>query len=127
MGTEREAWDDVDQRVSELGQRLRQHFGGSGDDERGAAMREAVRALTAALDRVGASISAAANDPEVRDAARDATTALGRAVGATLDELGRQIDALAKRRGETTAPSGAGSGDTRPPPPDQAALGHPAP
>lgn len=89
----KEAWDEVGERLRELGEELRQHYGDSGEDDEPAPERvgESLDTLIRAADRLAASAGEAMRDDEVRERARVALRALAEALEVTFAELGSRL------------------------------------
>jgi hypothetical protein len=88
-----EAWNQAREQLASLGDKLAAHYrrlvGEEGPQEE--QVRDALRTLGAAFDRVMESLGTAARDPEVRETLRGAATSLASAVGATFSRLGEEL------------------------------------
>jgi hypothetical protein len=82
-------WERLGHQISSLGEKLKTRYrseaGASGPSEE--EVREALRTLGGAWDRVTSALSAAARDEEVRKAARQAATSFAEAIEAALSEI----------------------------------------
>jgi hypothetical protein len=95
-----EAWEQVKQRFESLGSSFRRHYqeqgsgeeSGSGEQE----VKDALKTLTEAADRLATSTGKALRDPQVRDEVKGAGSALVDALNATFSELGGEFR---KRKG----------------------------
>jgi hypothetical protein len=105
----KQAWSDVEQRLSTLGQAIKEHYRAAGDDEPdvGAKVggdRDVVAALNGAFDRlvaavreVGERAADVARDDDVKAQARQAAASLNDALSATVTMIGEQVGGLFKR------------------------------
>ncbi|MGH8875362.1 MAG: hypothetical protein ACRDVM_08965 [Acidimicrobiia bacterium] len=94
------AWRRVAEQVSALSDRFRDHY--LTEDAEGPtdeAVREALRTLGEALNRVVVSLGHALGDPDVREAAKQTAGGLVTAMGAAFSELGEEL-----RRGRDHSP-----------------------
>ncbi len=76
-----------------LGERLRDTYRNvsNGDGPSEEEVREALAILAGAWDQVAGSVSAALQDPEVRERLKAAAGSFANAVGTTISELGAEI------------------------------------
>jgi hypothetical protein len=132
----REAWTEVGRRFEELGRALRSHFeresapaaeGAAGAEAPGeqpdvsadrdrAAMRDALRKLSQAAQRLGENAGEAVRDPAVRESAQRAARTFGDALETTFSELGDEIrERVRARRGSDAAGPGAEPQQVTPP------------
>jgi hypothetical protein len=87
-------WGKVSTELSSLGDRLRQTYrrvaseDGPTEDE----IKSALATLAGAWDQVAASLSTALNDPETRTHLRKAAGVFAAALGATVSDLGEELD-----------------------------------
>jgi hypothetical protein len=94
------SWDEVGRRFNDLGRHLQAAWGegrssaatGAGDE-----LRDAGDKVRAALDDLADTITRSANDPEVRDAARSATSGVAEALAATLRQAADHLDRTSRR------------------------------
>jgi hypothetical protein len=123
----KQAWSDVEQRLSTLGQAIKEHYRAAGDDEpdvgttvgsdreAGAALKGAFDRLVAAVREVGERAADVARDDDVKAQARQAAASLNDALSATVNMIGEQVGGLFKRSdkkgsepaGPTAPPAGA--------------------
>ena len=95
---ERDAWDEVSDRFSRLGKRLRKATSGTAAENGDrAAVADAFRTLVDALDGAATSLSKAVQDPAFRDEAKAAASSLGDAVAASFNEIGDDLKDRFKR------------------------------
>jgi hypothetical protein len=84
-----DAWERLGRQISSLGEKLKSRYrseaGASGPSEE--EVREALRTLGGAWDRVTSALAAAARDEEVRRAARQAANSFAEAIEAALSEI----------------------------------------
>jgi len=97
------AWKRVTEQFSSLADRVRQHYreqdpASPTPGEAGDSVRDALRTLGDAADRLATSVGDAVRDPEVRQTARTATNSLVDAVGLTLSQLAGDLRARTDRR-----------------------------
>ena len=133
----KQAWSDVEQRLSTLGRAIKEHYRAAGDDEpdvgatvggddeAGAALKGAFDRLVAAVREVGERAADVARDDDVKAQARQAAASLNDALSATVNMIGEQVGGLFKRsdkKGSEPAGSNAPPADTsiEAPPPDDA-------
>ena len=88
---ERDAWDEVSDRFSRLGKRLKQATAGAADAGDRDAVTDAFKSFVEALDNAATSLSKAVQDPAFRDEAKAAASSLGDAVAATFTEVGDDL------------------------------------
>ena len=137
----KQAWSDVEQRLTTLGQEIKQHYRAAGDDEpdvdatvgsdreAGAALKGAFDRLVAAVREVGERAADVARDDDVKAQARQAAASLNDALSATVNMIGEQVGGLFKRpdkKGSEPAGSPAPPADpsiTAPPPDDAPTTG----
>ncbi len=104
MTDPKQSWEQVGERLSELGNRLRRHF----EAEQAAAETEAAKdALRKVMDSMGHALEALSNavrDPGVQEEAKHAARSLGDAVTTTVDKLGAELRAKRERRDEGESP-----------------------
>jgi hypothetical protein len=109
----RQAWTDVGERFTALGDAVR-HRGGTGrtatpgSEGDGGALREAFDKVMAAVRELGEQASTVVKDPDVRAHTREVAQSLNSALSATVDRIGGEVDALArkaKRSGRADPPS----------------------
>jgi hypothetical protein len=129
----KQAWSDVEQRLSTLGQAIKEHYRAAGDDEpdvgataggdreAGAALKGAFDRLVAAVREVGERAADVARDDDVKAQARQAAASLNDALSATVTMIGEQVGGLFKRPGNkgaepaaSTSPPAAPSIETPP-------------
>jgi hypothetical protein len=102
MSDAKQSWDEVGNKFSGLGRKLKQHL----DEEReGESAQEAGRDVKAALERMVDSLDdafdalgKAAKDPEVRNDVSDAGRSLVGAIGTSLEQLGDEVRRTVERR-----------------------------
>jgi hypothetical protein len=105
----RQAWSDVGDRFSALGEAVRrrggsEHATGSPDDGGegdGGALRDAFGKVIDAVRELGEQASTVVKDPDVRAHTRDVTKSLNAALSATVDRIGGEVDALARKAKRT--------------------------
>ena len=114
-------WDDVGRRFTELGAQLTQAWQATFTAEESAAeLRSASEKVRSALDDVADSITRVADSPDVRDAARRATSSVADALAVTLQQVADHFDRAADRA--RSQPAGGGhelvrdEGEDTPPP-----------
>jgi hypothetical protein len=105
----KQAWSDVEQRVSTLGQMMKDRYRGAadgepdagvtvGDDhEAGAALKGAFDRLVAAVREVGDRAADVARDDDVKAQARQAAASLNDALSATVNMIGEHVGGLFRR------------------------------
>jgi hypothetical protein len=119
----RQAWGDVGDRFTALGEAMRRRGpggdaaagegGGGGGGSVGGdagALREAFDKVIAAVRDLGDQASTVVKDPDVRAHTRDVAHSLNAALSATVDRIGGEVDALArkaKRTGRSEPPTGS--------------------
>lgn len=100
-----QAWNEAREQLAALGDKLAAHYrrlvGEEGPQEE--QVRDALRTLGAAFDRVLESLGAAARDPEVQETLRAAATSLAGVLGTTLSRLGEE---LRRNRGQDPPTTG---------------------
>lgn len=88
-------WDEVTDRFSELGHRLKSTYRkvadeqGPTEDE----IKEALSTLAGAWDQIAGSVSDILRDPEARDGLKRAAGSLASALGSTLSDLNSEFGA----------------------------------
>jgi hypothetical protein len=93
----KEAWNDVGRRFESWGQRLADRYeaakppGGETPQEAQRKLEEAAREITERLDRAFTALDGTFRDEQAKQDLKDAVTALGNAVGATVTEAGEAI------------------------------------
>ena len=108
----KQAWSDVEQRLSALGKTMKQRYRAAedgapdasavGDDhEAGAALQSAFDRLVAAVREVGERAADVARDDDVKAQARQAAASLNDALSATVNMIGEQVGGLFRRPGKT--------------------------
>jgi hypothetical protein len=117
----RQAWGDVGDRFSALSETVRRRGasgaaagggGGGSDGGDGGALRDAFDKVMGAVRDFGEQASTVVKDPEVRAHTRDVAQSLNAALSATVDRIGGEVDALArkaKRTGRTEPPADPGA------------------
>lgn len=123
----KQAWSDVEQRVSALGQMVKEHYRGAGDGEQeadaiaggrdaGPELKAAFERLLAAVREVGERAADMARDDDVKAQARQAASSLNDALSATVNMIGEQVGALFKRSDKDgTEPAGSTAPPIDPP------------
>lgn len=90
---ETDPWTAFHDEFGELGRKIRETYrrvsdeDGPDEDE----IRDAFGTLAGAWDQVAGSVSAALQDPEVRQRVKDAASAFATAVGRTISDLGTEL------------------------------------
>lgn len=89
----RDPWTTFHQEFGGLGDRLRDTYRkvSNGDGPSEQEIKDAFGTLLGAWDQVAESVSAALQDPEVRQRLKTATASLATAVSATISELGSEL------------------------------------
>ena len=94
MTDARAKWNELGDQLNELGLKLRLHFeqagtedGTEGDND----VREALRAVTAAVEQAFDAVGTAAKDDAVRSDVKDAGRSVVEALEATFAELGERF------------------------------------
>ncbi|MDQ1448742.1 MAG: hypothetical protein QOC79_1713 [Actinomycetota bacterium] len=93
MAEAKEKWDEVGDRWSDLGRRLKDRFDANaafGTDER-EKVNDALRQLAAALDAGFTTIGATLRDPAMRDEMKSAGTSIADAIAATMRDVSESI------------------------------------
>jgi hypothetical protein len=95
------AWNRVSEQFSSLADRVKQHYQSRPSEEPAAAqepaegavdnVRDALRTLGDAADRLASTVGDAVRDPDVKSDAKRAANSLVDAVGLTLSQLGGEI------------------------------------
>jgi hypothetical protein len=97
----RTSWDEVGDRLQELGLKLQLHLeqaakeGRTEDEDR---IREALHAVGDAVEQAFTALGNAAGDDAVRDDLRDVGGSVVGALEATFSELGDRVRSLVERR-----------------------------
>ena len=111
----KQAWNDVEQRLSALGQMVKEHYRGAddgqpdadatagGDGDAGAELKGAFERLVAAVRDVGERAADVARDDDVKAQARQAAASLNDALSATVNMIGEQVGGLFKRQDKKVA------------------------
>ena len=100
MPDPRASWEQVGERLSDLGLKLKLHFeraaheGRAEDEDK---VREALRALGSAVDQTFTALGSAASDSAVREDAHDVGRSVLAALDATFAELGERFRSSIKR------------------------------
>ncbi len=93
MSDAKEKWDEVGDRWSDLGRRLKDRFDANaafGADER-EKVNDALRQLAVALDAGFTTIGATMRDPAMRDEMKSAGTSIADAIAATMRDVSESI------------------------------------
>ena len=107
----KQAWSDVELRLSALGQMMKDRYRGAADDEPAdaavggdheadAALKRAFDRLVAAVREVGERAADVARDDDVKAQARQAAASLNDALSATVNMIGEHVGGLFKRPGK---------------------------
>ncbi|HEU4895268.1 MAG TPA: hypothetical protein VFT85_05485 [Acidimicrobiia bacterium] len=90
---ERDPWTAFHREFGGLGERLRDTYRkvSDGDGPSEQEIKDAFGTLLGAWDQVAESVSAALQDPEIRQRLKTATASLATAVGVTISELGSEL------------------------------------
>jgi hypothetical protein len=94
MTDARAKWNELGDQLNELGLKLRLHFeqaGPEGGAEGDKDVREALRAVTAAVEQAFDAVGTAAKDDAVRTDVKEAGRAVVEALEATFAELGERF------------------------------------
>jgi len=100
MADPRTNWEQVGERLEELGLKLKLHFEQASDEDRPAVeddIRRALRSVGDAVEQVFTAVGIAARDEGVRDDARDVGRSLVDALDTTFSELGERFRSAVKR------------------------------
>jgi len=95
------SWEQVGQRLSELGLKLKLHLeqaqkeGRTEDEDR---IKEALRSVGAAVEQAFTAVGNAARDEAVRDDAKDVGRSLLEALDTTFSHLGERFRSTMKKR-----------------------------
>ena len=115
----KQAWGDVGDRFSALSEAVRRRGASTeasgttgGDEGDGGALRDAFDKVIAAVRDLGEHASTVVKDPDVRTHTRDVAQSLNAALSATVDRLGGEVDALARKAKRTGRPDSPGGGTT---------------
>jgi hypothetical protein len=87
------AWDQVGERFTELGQRIKSQFDARtafGDAER-AKVDDALKKLTDALDAAFSTIGDTMKDPDIRSQLKETATSLANAVTTTFHQVADEV------------------------------------
>ncbi|HEU4318723.1 MAG TPA: hypothetical protein VFS66_01435 [Acidimicrobiia bacterium] len=89
----RDPWTTFHEEFSELGDQLKDTYRKAASDEGPSEeeIKDAFGTLASAWNQVAGSVSAALQDPEVRQRLKDAGSAFATAVGNTIAELGSEL------------------------------------
>jgi hypothetical protein len=115
----RQAWSDVGDRFGALSDAVRRRGTGSeptGDAGRGGdsgALRAAFDKVMDAVRDLGDQASTVVKDPDVRAHTRDVAQSLNAALSATVDRIGGEVDALARKAKRSDRATGSGDGSAR--------------
>jgi beta-phosphoglucomutase-like phosphatase (HAD superfamily) len=93
MAEAKEKWDEVGDRWSDLGRRLKDRFDANaafGADER-EKVNDALRQLAAAVDAGFTTIGETLRDPAMRDEMKSAGTSIADAIAATMRDVSESI------------------------------------
>ena len=91
MPEHHDAWDEVSDRFSRLGKRLKAAATNAADDGDRDAVTDAFKSFVDALDNAATSFSKAVQDPGFREDAKAAASSLGDAVAAAFTEIGDDL------------------------------------
>lgn len=100
MTDERAGWDEVRERLNELGLKLQLHYeqaGGEGHDEDTDKIKEALRTIGDAVEQAFGALGTVVKDDAVRDDVKDVGRSLLDALDATFSELGDRFRSAVKR------------------------------
>ncbi len=103
-----EAWAALGEQFADIGRRFREDYErvstatAAGTDEARSSFEEAVAEVRAAVEGSAKAIGESLRDPKIREETTEAGSALFRAVGVTISELGQKLQAQAER-GQSTA------------------------
>ncbi len=86
-----EAWSDVGQHFSQLGQTLKTHYQQAGGTEPRPELDEALKGLLDSLGHAFEAFGNAARDPELATASKQTAKSLAQAVTVTFGEVGGQL------------------------------------
>ncbi len=86
-----QAWSEVGQHFSDLGQRLKHHYQQPGSSDKGDKVDEALRGLADSLGRALDAVGTAARDPELAQQSKATARSLAQAVGVTFGEVSDQL------------------------------------
>jgi len=97
------AWNRVTEQFSALADRVKQHYqthdqAAPTPAEAGDSVRDALRTLGDAADRLASTVGDAVRDPDVKSTARTAANSLVDAIGLTLSQLGGDLRARTDKR-----------------------------
>ncbi len=113
-GNAKDAWDQVGDHFAGVGRRLSERYKALGSEQADAPsadqekVKEAIRTVTAQLDRAFTSLGDTLRDPEAQAGLKKAVGSLGDALTATFSEAADRIRGMGSRSGEAS--------DTPPPP-----------
>ena len=86
MTEEKAAWEEVGDRLEALALKVKLHAKEELSED-GTAVKNAFERLTEVINQAAEAVSDACHDPAVRDDAREAMSALGRALSKSLERL----------------------------------------
>jgi hypothetical protein len=102
MTTTKEAWEQFQADMNNLGGELRRHYqDNSTDSEKKAELNRSLEQLRQAADAVFSSLETASRDPEVRSSTRAAARSFGSALRETFHEVGDEIEKALRKPAET--------------------------
>jgi hypothetical protein len=109
FGGAREAWAEFGDAFADIGRQFREDYeqvsegASEGSEESQQSIQRAVKAIRAALDQTARAIGGSLRDPQVKQETAEAGSALLKAVGVTLSEVGEALRRDAeKERGTST-------------------------
>ena len=114
LSRSREAWAALGDEFADIGRRFREDYekvsetAATGSEESQKSIARAVSAIRTAVDGTARTIGEALRDPKIREETEEAGSALLRAVGVTLSELGQTLQRDAEREKETGSTSATG-------------------
>jgi hypothetical protein len=96
------AWNRVTEQFSSLAERVRSHYQNRpaeepGPSEANDSVRDAMRSLGDAADRLASTVGDAVRDPDVQSDAKRAANSLVDAIGLTLSQIGGEIRSRSER------------------------------
>ena len=113
----KDAWNEVGQRFSDLGDRLAERYRALGDDSGESAeegrrkVEEALKGVREQLDRAFTSVGDTMRDPAAKESLGKAVSSLGEALSATFSEASGEIrKRLASRGTPPSEPPAGGTG-----------------
>jgi hypothetical protein len=107
-GSAKDAWDEVGEHFAGVGRRLSDRYKSLGSERPDATpedqekVKEAIRTVTAQLDRAFTSLGDTLRDPEAQAGLKKAVGSLGDALTATFSEAAERIRSRTSRGGDTT-------------------------